>query len=136
MAAGLSTTHQLSSALHTSPAFQVATIDTKRSLCKQKEGSPGRILARSSSLTTLTEAEHYPNFGVRIPIDRMEQTAVLESRQPLVWTLSSRENDKLLGVTVEPNTCEIQWGIEEPFRINFPIARRRCRQTSVFPRLA
>lgn len=111
--------HHVSSPLHIGPAFQVATIDTTQSVCRSVRQLGGQIFVRSSATTTLGRSDYYPDFGHRISVDRIEQSATLASQQPLVWTLSSEQHNEIPEVRPTSDLCEISWAPGVSFHVNF-----------------
>ena len=111
--------HQISSPLHIGPAFKVATIDTNLSICHLISDLPKEIFVRSSATTTLSKNDYYPDFGQKFLIDRIEQSATVTGGQPLIWTLSSHDDDALPKILPTSNGCGIEWGDRVSFRIDF-----------------
>lgn len=111
--------HRISSPLHIGPGFKVDTIDANRSVCRQSAVLADKVIAWSSSRTMLTKGEYFPNFGVQVPIDRIEQSATLASDEPLVWTLSASDDDAAPAIIVKSDYCGIQWGASVSFQIDF-----------------
>ena len=101
--------HQLSSPLHIGPEFKLDQTDPELACLRLASDESQSIYLRSSTPIHLSKNEYFPDFGVRVPIDRLEQSSVSKGQQPIVWYLSTTAHEPLPKVKVSVQDCTVHW---------------------------
>ncbi len=113
--------HTISSPLHIGSSFDLGKIGEMFSIFLSRTTEPRSVFVKTSQPTILSACDHYPNFGVRVPIHRLEQTLFTDGSTPLIWSICSNGYGSIPAVEVSARQCIVRWQGESLESLTIPI---------------
>ena len=112
--------HRISSPLHVGPAFKVVQGDADSTWTRLTTEDSHNVFVKSLTPTKLSSCDYFPDFGVRIPLDRLMQSISTSERNPLIWYISTTQNAPLPRLKVTGEHCAVTWttDVTEPLFIS------------------